>query len=355
MQWFMDQYFTFYHVAVALFALAGMFFLRKIFSAKENSREKPIQISFRKLNHRFDPELQELTILSQDPKKWFSKFKKHAHGSKKIESVEVPKKDVLEHRVYVLSFVGDIMARATDHLREEISLLLQIATPHDEIVIRLTSPGGSVAQYGFASSQIARFRHAQIPVTVCVDIIAASGGYMMAAVANKIVAAPFAFVGSIGVVAAIPNIHKVLQKHEIDYLLFTAGRYKRTITPFSEVTEEGKEKFQENIIEIHEAFQQHILGYRPKINMELVATGEHWLAQNAQEKGLIDEICTSDDYLASKMKTCHVIEVTSQSNRHRLSRWLNRGNAWFQSWKMTGGGIPFSTQPGPLDPSKSIW
>ncbi|KAG8470131.1 hypothetical protein KFE25_008552 [Diacronema lutheri] len=179
---------------------------------------------------------------------------------------------------------------------EEVSLLLSLASPHDEVLISLTSPGGRVSEFGLAASHLLRLKQARIRTTVAVDTIAASGGYMLAVCADRIVAAPFAFIGSIGVVAELPNVHRLLTRADVDYLLFTAGKFKRTVTVFSQNTDEGKAKFQEDLERIHEAFKRHIAQNRqPGLDLDEVATGEAWLATEARRHGLVDELCTSHD------------------------------------------------------------
>ena len=160
----------------------------------------------------------------------------------------------------------------------------------------------------------------------------------MASVADKIIAAPFAIIGSIGVVAGIPNFHRVLQKNEVDYHLFTAGKYKRTVTPFSEVTDEGKQKLQDDLTAIHEAFKQHIKDGRPDVDIEAIATGEYWLASQAKEKGLVDEIMTSDDYLCSKLDDCEIIEIKTEIEQNRLEKLIEGGTSMFKQW--TSSRIP---------------
>ena len=205
-------------------------------------------------------------------------------------------------RTYVIDFEGDILAKTTTTLKQQISFILNVASEQDEVVVRLGSPGGGVPQYGLAASQLERIKRANIRLVVCVDIVAASGGYLMASVADWICAAPFAYIGSIGVVAGIPNFNRVMKKNEIDYYLFTAGQYKRTVTPFAEVTEEGKEKFQENLVEIYDQFCQHILKFRKNVDIDQVATGEFWLAEKAKEKGLLMKLPQVMTILQSKLK-----------------------------------------------------
>lgn len=208
------------------------------------------------------------------------------------------KKKKQEARVFVIDFKGDIQASAVNHLREEITLILETAnTEHDKVVVRLESPGGLVHGYGLAAAQLLRLREAGLNVTICVDKVAASGGYMMACIAHQIIAAPFAVLGSIGVVAQMPNFNRFLKEHKVDFELFTAGEYKRTVTMFGENTEDDKRKFTEELQQTHELFKHFVEKYRPQLNIAQVATGEHWFGQDALDLNLIDKIATSDEYL----------------------------------------------------------
>ncbi len=212
-------------------------------------------------------------------------------------------------RVFVLDFNGDIKASATDHLRHEVTALLTLASDKDEVVVRLESGGGMVHSYGLASSQLARIRDAGVPLTVCVDKVAASGGYMMACIGQKILAAPFSIIGSIGVVAQLPNVHRLLKKHDIDFEVLTAGEYKRTLTVFGENTEKGRQKFQEDLETTHELFKGFVGRYRPELDMAEIATGEVWLGMAALEKKLVDELRTSDEYLAERAKEAELFHL----------------------------------------------
>ncbi len=209
--------------------------------------------------------------------------------------------------LYVLDYDGDVKASENDALRREIDAVLDCATKDDEVILRLTSPGGMVNTYGLASSELVRIRERGIHLTVCVDEVAASGGYLMACVAEKIIAAPFAYIGSIGVVMSLPNFNKVLKKYDVDYEQITAGKYKRTVTVLGENTKEGIEKTKSELEAVHLRFKAVVSRYRPSLDIENIATGEHWLAEDALERGLVDEIMTSDDYIA---KQC---ELTSGS------------------------------------------
>lgn len=221
-------------------------------------------------------------------------------------------------RVYVLNFDGDIRASGVESLRREITAILTLADPaHDEIVLCLESPGGMVHGYGLAASQLARIRQKKIPLTICVDKVAASGGYMMACLGDRILAAPFAVVGSIGVVAQMPNFHRLLQKHDIDFEVLTAGEYKRTLTIMGKNTAAGREKFQEELDDTHELFKEFVHQNRSQLDMAAVATGEHWYGQRALELKLVDEIKTSDEYLAARTQNADVFAIR-YIPRHRL-------------------------------------
>ena len=219
--------------------------------------------------------------------------------------------------VYVLDFKGDISASETTALREEISAIINVAKADDEVLLRLESPGGVVHGYGLAASQLARLKQKGIKLTVAVDKVAASGGYMMACVADKIVSASFAVIGSIGVVAQIPNVHRLLKKYDVDVDVMTAGEFKRTVTVLGENTEKGKQKFQQELEETHQLFKQFVSQNRPCIDIDKIATGEHWFGQQAIDLKLVDEISTSDDLILEKMKEKHVVSV-----KYRLKKSL---------------------------------
>ncbi|MCX8700079.1 protease SohB [Gilliamella sp. B2840] len=226
-------------------------------------------------------------------------------------------------KLFVLSFNGSMDAHEVEELRQEITAVLAIIKPEDQVVIKLESPGGVVHGYGLAASQLLRFRARNIPFTVVVDKVAASGGYMMACTASKIVAAPFAIVGSIGVVAQIPNFNRLLKKHDVDIELQTAGEYKRTLTMFGENTDEGRQKFKQELEETHLLFKDFVKEYRPNVDIEQVATGEHWFAAQAKDKGLVDEISTSDDFILSHLDTHKIISVSFQ-RKQKLSEKISK-------------------------------
>lgn len=249
-------------------------------------------------------ELKQLAKEKKKEEKEKEKAAKQAAKNKKDETAEEKRK-----RVFVLDFDGDIKASDVDLLRQEITAVLTMATAKDEIVVTLESGGGMVHSYGLASSQLERIRSKNIPLTVCVDRVAASGGYMMACLADKVVAAPFAIIGSIGVVAQLPNFNRLLKKHEVDFEMFTAGEYKRTVTMFGHNSAKAKDKFQSDLEDTHELFKNHVGQYRKDLDVEAVATGDIWYGQQALENGLIDQVGTSDDYLVSACENADVFSV----------------------------------------------
>ena len=223
-------------------------------------------------------------------------------------------------RLFVLHFSGDIKASATDALREEITAVLTVAEPQDRVLVRLESSGGLVHSYGLAASQLQRIKQRSIRLIVSVDKVAASGGYLMACVADQIIAAPFAIIGSVGVVAQIPNFNRLLKEHNVDFERFTAGKYKQTVTMFGENTEEGRNKLKEELEETHSLFQDFVRDSRSDLDMERIATGEHWYGKKALELKLVDRLMTGDDYLLSKSNEFDLLEISYSAKKSLLER-----------------------------------
>ncbi|HJH20762.1 protease SohB [Pseudomonas sp. FP215] len=302
---FLAEYASFLAKTVTL-VVAILVVLISFAALRSKGRRKSAgQLQVSKLNDFYKGlrERLESSLLDKDQLKALRK------SESKAEKKKDKKKPEAKPRVFVLDFDGDIKASATENLRHEITALLSLATPKDEVVLRLESGGGMVHSYGLASSQLARIRQAGVPLTVCIDKVAASGGYMMACIGEKIISAPFAILGSIGVVAQLPNVNRLLKKHDIDFEVLTAGEYKRTLTVFGENTEKGREKFQEDLDITHQLFKNFVSRYRPQLAIDEVATGEVWLGVAALDKQLVDELQTSDEYLATKAKTAEVFHL----------------------------------------------
>ena len=247
---------------------------------------------------------------------------KQTFKERKKEAKELAKKGSQRKRVYVIDFKGDIRATATTSLREEVSAVLAVASEDDQVLVRLENSGGTVHEHGLAASQLLRIKEKNIPLIISVDKVAASGGYLMACVASRIIAAPFAIVGSIGVIAQLPNFNRFLEDKGVDFEQITAGRYKRTVTMFGKNTEEDRGKLKEEIEDVHELFKMQILGHRPQIDIERIATGEHWYGTRALELGLIDEIRTSDDFLSEAATECDLYGVTFKRKKSLSERLL---------------------------------
>jgi serine protease SohB len=299
-------------VAIALVVLL----LVSLAGRRQGDKKETLEV--RKLNQKYDDMATAMNagMLHKDSlKKFFKEEKKKLKDRLKEEKASERKK-----HIYVLNFHGDIRASAVASLREEITAILTVAGEDDEVFVRLESGGGVVHGYGLAASQLMRVRDKNIPLTVSVDKVAASGGYMMACVANRILAAPFAIIGSIGVIAQVPNFNKVLKKHDIEYDQFTAGEFKRTVTMFGENTDEAKAKFREEIEDIHVLFKDFIVQHRPDVDIVKISTGESWPGTRALERKLVDELKTSDDYLLENSKDAEIYEVSYVSKKPVLER-----------------------------------
>jgi serine protease SohB len=290
-----------FFVKLALFVVGVLIILS--FAIKEKVEDK---ITIKDLNRRFKNYKNALLESFLDKKTFKKELKKQASGADSAKS---------KPRCFVVTFQGDIKASAVNQLKEVVTAILTIAQKEDEVVVNLESPGGMVHGYGLAASQLQRIKDAQIPLTICVDKVAASGGYMMACLADKIVAAPFAIIGSVGVVASIPNFNKILKKNDIDYHQITSGKFKRTLTLLGEVNTEGLDKFKEEIEETHTLFKDHIRKFRPQVDVEKISTGEHWYGQTALQLNLIDELGTSDDYLYKRSLTKDVKEISFSAKK----------------------------------------
>ena len=229
--------------------------------------------------------------------------------------------------VFVIGFDGDLEASGIAALRNEITAILTTAREGDEVVVRIESGGGHVHAYGLGASQLSRIKARGIRLVAAIDKIAASGGYLMAAVADRILAAPFAVVGSIGVVAQVPNVHRLLKKHDVDVEVLTAGEYKRTLTVLGENTEKGRAKFIEELEDVHALFKEFVGDNRPDLDLGLVATGEAWYGRRAIERNLVDELRTSDEYLMAACGDNDVFEVKWVEPRKPMERLLEQWNA----------------------------
>ncbi|AIR03084.1 protease SohB [Cedecea neteri] len=279
------------------------------------------------LSEQYQDVKQEMQVAMLDPhqqKLWHKEEKKKLKLEAKQAKARAKRGEKTSSgkpTLYVLDFKGSMDAHEVSSLREEVTAVLSVVKPKDEVLLRLESPGGVVHGYGLAASQLQRLRDKDVPLTVAVDKVAASGGYMMACVAQRIVAAPFSIIGSIGVVAQIPNFHRLLKRNDIDVELHTAGQYKRTLTLLGENTEQGREKFREDLNETHHLFKQFVSSMRPALDIEAVATGEHWYGTQAKEKGLVDDVATSDDLLLGMMKDFDAVNVRYLQRKKVMDRF----------------------------------
>jgi len=285
------------------------------------------RLTVHNINDKYDTMRQVLEHEVLDKKALKKAHKEH----KKADKAKQKKaSNTSKHRIFVLNFKGDIRASAVASLREEITALLTIASKEDEVLLRLENSGGTVHEHGLAASQLLRIRQREIPLIIAVDKVAASGGYLMASTANKIIAAPFAIIGSIGVLAQIPNFNRVLENHGVDFEQITAGKYKRTVTMFGKNTDEDRAKLKQDLEEVHDLFKSSVTAHREQLDIEKVATGEHWYGQQALELKLVDELMTSDDYLLEKSKDADLFEI-SYLQKKKLGKRL--GSTARSAWE----------------------
>lgn len=276
--------------------------------AGKNKLKSKERIEITNLNQRYQ-EIKEMMDEETLEKAELKKIRKEEKQAENLQKKQAKNNPETKQRIFVLKFDGDIKASAVENLREEITAVLTVATPKDEVLIEIESPGGVVHGYGLAASQLQRIRNRKIPLTVAIDKVAASGGYMMACVADRILAAPFAIIGSIGVIAQLPNFNRLLKKCDIDYEQIMAGQYKRTLSLFGENTAEGRSKMQQEVNETHILFKEFIALNRPTVQIDSLATGETWYGTRAKEMRLVDDIITSDDYLLAANETANIFRI----------------------------------------------
>ncbi|MEK6773917.1 MAG: protease SohB [Bdellovibrionota bacterium] len=298
-----------------VFAFATLIILGALLAAK--AKQKP-ELEVDHLNEKYKH--TQILLKGMTSTKEALKSEKKQKKKKKENVLSRPK-------LFVLDFKGDMKASAVDQFRDEITSLLLIATPQDRVAVRVESPGGVVHGYGLAASQMLRVRERGIPLTACVDKVAASGGYLMACTANQILSAPFGIIGSIGVIAQVPNFNRILKKNDVDYKEYTAGEFKRTVSIFGPITEKGEEKFLEQLEQTHTLFKKFVGQNRPQLQLETVATGEYWFGTDAQALGLVDEIRTSDDFILSHLDSHQILHlkiIKKQPLREKLSGILGQ-------------------------------
>ncbi len=335
-EFFLDYGLFFLKILTFVIAIIFVVFAITMLTSRGRKASSEGRIEITNLNEQLDDlkETLSFSLLDDEAQKVALKEKKEKDKLERKEKKAAAKKakkqrgdgetvvdERTNSRVFVMDFDGDMRASAVDNMRREITAILTSAGENDEVVLRLESGGGMVTSYGLAASQLDRIKDKKVPLTICVDKVAASGGYMMACVADKLIAAPFAVLGSIGVVAQIPNFHKVLKQFNIDFEMLTAGKYKRTLTMFGENTDEGREKMIEDIERIHEQFKGYVNERRPSLNIEEVATGEIWSGQDVIDNALADELMTSDAYLMEKCGDAEVIKVQFKKKKPMSERF----------------------------------
>ena len=340
---FLTEYGLFF-AKIATILVAMLVFFGFLFANAQRGRvQADGQIEVKSLNDRLedlsqglansllDPAAQKIALKAEkkrrkveqkSAKKAAKQAAKQATSNQEDEDDSEVKKE--STYCFVLSFDGDLQASAVENLREEVTAVLMVAKEGDEVVVKLESPGGVVHGYGLAASQLRRIRDRGLKLTVAVDMVAASGGYMMACIADRIIAAPFALVGSVGVLAQIPNFSRLLKKNDIDVELHTAGEFKRTLTMFGENTDAGREKFRQELEDVHGLFKEFVVENRPKVDIERIATGEAWYGKRAIELQLVDELITSDEYLMEASRDAKVFEVRYKRPEKPIDRWLNK-------------------------------
>ena len=316
-------------LAKALTLLAVLVLLLLIISGvtQRHREDESGHIEVKNVNETIDNlsfSLKQLVLKPHQRKREEKENRKRKKKEKRAENKDANSGVNDRNRVFVIDFLGDIHASGVKSLREEVTAILSVARDIDEVLIRLESPGGIVHGYGLAASQLRRITNQGLNLTVAVDKVAASGGYMMACIGNRIIAAPFALLGSIGVVAQMPNFHRFLKNRDVDVEVLTAGKHKRTLTVFGENTDKGREKFVQELEDVHTLFKEFVSDNRPQVNIDAVSTGEAWYGTRAIQNDLVDELMTSDEFITNKCKDSDVFLVKYVLHKGKIDRLMER-------------------------------
>jgi serine protease SohB len=331
---FIFNYGLFLAKAVTVVVAVGTILLLFVAAAARRGH-MPDGLEVEKLNDRYRKLADTVRKVVMTKADWKRKSREDKKA-RKDEKKSARDSTAARKRIYVLNFKGDIRATGVSSLRNEVSAVAGVARPEDEVVVRLENMGGTVHEHGLAASQLLRLRSRGIPLTVIVDKVAASGGYLMASVADRVIAAPFAIIGSIGVLAQLPNFNRFLESRGIDFEQITAGKHKRTLSMFGKNTDENRAKMKEELEDVHRLFKQIVAEHRPELDVEKIATGEYWYGSRAKELGLIDELGSSDDYLMKAAENADVFSVTYKGRQTLLqkiqssvSSIANSAHSWF--------------------------
>ena len=324
---FLFDYGLFLAKALTLLALLVLLLLIISGVTQRHRENESGHIEVKNVNETIDNlsfSLKQLVLKPHQRKREQKENRKRKKKEKRAENKDANSDVNDRNRVFVIDFLGDIHASGVKSLREEVTAILSVARDIDEVLIRLESPGGIVHGYGLAASQLRRITNQGLNLTVAVDKVAASGGYMMACIGNRIIAAPFALLGSIGVVAQMPNFHRFLKNRDVDVEVLTAGKHKRTLTVFGENTDKGREKFVQELEDVHTLFKEFVSDNRPQVNIDAVSTGEAWYGTRAIQNDLVDELMTSDEFITNKCKDSDVFLVKYVLHKGKIDRLMER-------------------------------
>ena len=324
---FLFDYGLFLAKALTLLAVLVLLLLTISGVTQRHREDESGHIEVKNVNETIDNlslSLKQLVLKPHQRKREEKENRKRKKKEKRAENKDANSGVNDRNRVFVIDFLGDIHASGVKSLREEVTAILSVARDIDEVLIRLESPGGIVHGYGLAASQLRRITNQGLNLTVAVDKVAASGGYMMACIGNRIIAAPFALLGSIGVVAQMPNFHRFLKNRDVDVEVLTAGEHKRTLTVFGENTDKGREKFVQELEDVHTLFKEFVSDNRPQVNIDAVSTGEAWYGTRAIQNDLVDELMTSDEFITNKCKDSDVFLVKYVVHKGKIDRLMER-------------------------------
>ncbi len=186
------------------------------------------------------------------------------------------------------------------------------------IILRINSPGGSPVQAGYINDEIKRLRekYPEIPLYAVISDVCASGGYYIAAAADKIYANKASIVGSIGVVMAGFGFVDAIEKLGVERRLIHAGDHKGFMDPFQPLNLDEESHVQGLLDEIHQQFIDVVKDGRGDrlIDDEILFSGLIWSGQESIKLGLVDELASASEVARDVIGAEDIIDYTKREN-----------------------------------------
>lgn len=245
--------------------------------------------------------------------------------NKKLDSTYAKTSDKAQDKIALIS----VKTIIDDSIVDSITAKLRAAREDEDIkaiILEVDSPGGGVYASNSIWNEVMKVKVSSKPVVAFFNGLAASGGYYIAAPADKIVAAPCTITGSIGVITQAMNYSELMKKIGVKKLVFKSGRYKDMLSSHRPVTEEEERIVQDLIMKIRERFIKVVSEGRKMDEVKVRKLADDaliYLAEDALELGLIDQIGYLEDAFEAAKKLAKL--ETASLVRYEMEKSLVSG------------------------------